>query len=137
MKTINDLRVNLIQSIDDIKSGKLKPEIAKLMCQQTQTIINITKLEINYNHSQKSYTPIKFMHYDSDNVDIKTDTLAQNIDNSKHKTLMKNERYKNNCNDCLHLQSIESVIPPKINCMFGGKLECVLLDFDKCKKLNP
>ena len=137
MKNINDLRANLIDAIIEVKSGKMKPETAKIICAQTQTVLNLTKLEMLYKRDKKDMSDITFMKYDKNTINTSGVIPAQNIDKSKHKELMKDERYKNNCNDCLHLQSIESVIPAKINCSFGDKLECVLLNFDTCKKLNP
>jgi len=47
-KTLNDLRDILMNNIENLRTGKLKIDAAKEICNHAQAIVNITKLEMEF-----------------------------------------------------------------------------------------
>lgn len=47
-KTFLDLREILMQNIENMRTGKIKVDVAKEICNHAQTVVNITKLELEY-----------------------------------------------------------------------------------------
>ena len=48
MQNINDLRKELFDAIQQVKSGKMKPETAKVISDLGQVLINSAKAEVDY-----------------------------------------------------------------------------------------
>jgi len=47
-KTFSDLRGILMNNIENLRNGKIKVDVAKEICSHAQTVVNITKLELEY-----------------------------------------------------------------------------------------
>lgn len=47
-KTFSDLKGILLDNIELLRKGKIDVDVAKEICNQTQTIVNITKVELDY-----------------------------------------------------------------------------------------
>lgn len=53
MRTLESLRNTLLDIIPDIRSGKLEVGKANAICSMTNSIINLTKLEVDYYETNK------------------------------------------------------------------------------------
>lgn len=52
-KTFQDLRDILMNNIENLRTGKIKVDVAKEICSHAQTVVNITKLELEYFKTKK------------------------------------------------------------------------------------
>lgn len=64
MKTINDLRNDLLTLFDDIKSGKTDVKVAAEMNNTAGKIINSVKAELEYSALKKVEPSIPFLNYE-------------------------------------------------------------------------
>lgn len=60
-RTIHDLREKLFDTLDDFRSGKIKAEDAKAVCEIGQIIINSAKVEVDHIKAVGSCDPSTFI----------------------------------------------------------------------------
>lgn len=63
-RTIHDLREKLFDTLDDFRSGKIKAEDAKAVCEIGQIIINSAKAEVDHIKAVGSCDPSAFIDAD-------------------------------------------------------------------------
>lgn len=71
MRTLQELRNMLLDIIPEIKSGSIEVSKANAICSTTNSIINLTKLEMDYNGIQGDKPSNDFI------LEPKNDVLAE------------------------------------------------------------
>ena len=77
MKNVNDLRGFLLKTITEVKAGTLEVPKAQAICALSNSIINITKLEMVYNASDVG---VGFMNTEELNEDDDLEDTMREIE---------------------------------------------------------
>lgn len=70
MKNLTDLRLALLQTVEDVRAKTIDAQDAIAISKNAQTIINLTRLELDYFMlSRDSKNPVKFLEAKSSDDD--------------------------------------------------------------------
>jgi hypothetical protein len=76
MKTYKDVINLLIQTTDDLYAGRIKPEVAKQICSNVQTIINAARLQLDICKAQNKFDD-RFLAIGKGDLDAKLKEISE------------------------------------------------------------